>query len=388
MKKGYAAVAVMTVAVVLLIVGMMAPVATSSVDFSIFNSGWNGTSRLAVLTYQAGKFAPAFKVQSTGTDVGIEQLDLATLPLDPRADALVIIGPTKPFTSAEGIHIAAFVRQGGELLLADDFGSGNTLLEEMGSTARFSGSLMVDLAYEKQPEFSVLFDLRQDRLTTNVSTLLLNYPSSLIVNSTTTDVIAYSSIASWLDTNGNRLQEWGEPRGPFPIVARERFGFGRILLISDPSVLINGMRDKLDDGVFSDNVIGEICRTRTTVCFDESHRTFFDPISITLEFTGKITPNAKAALAAIALVTTLWISTDLVERAYAWTKGKFMAGVAVVLARLPIKLRRAKPPEKPKPMSTEELIAKAIQEHPEWRTGLLRYLVRERERHGETLKQR
>jgi hypothetical protein len=388
LRRSYAAVAVMAVAIALLIISMTAPVASSSADFSIFNSGWNGTSQLAVLTYQTGKFAPAFQVQSTGTDVTIEQADLTTIDLDPDANALVIIGPTKAFTSAEGAHVSEFVRAGGELLLADDFGTGNSLLQGIGATSRFSGDLVVDLAYDKQPEFSVLFDLRTDPLTKNVSTLLLNYPSSLSINTTTTEAVAYSSIASWLDTNGNRLQEWGEPRGPFPMIARERMGAGSILLISDPSVLINGMRDNMDNGVFGTNVIDEVCAGRTAVYFDESHRTFLDPVSITLEFTGKVSTDAKAALAAIALLLTLWISTDLVDRAVAWSRRKVGRGLTIVLALLPLKFLKQRTPERQKPLGTDELIAKAAEEHPEWRTGLVRYLLRERDRHGKLLQQK
>jgi hypothetical protein len=388
LRKGYAAVAVMAIALTLLIISMTAPVASSSADFSIFNSGWNGTSDLAVLTYEAGKFAPAFKVQSTGTDVTIEQVDLATLDLDPATDALAIIGPTKAFTSEEGAHVGDFVRAGGEILLADDFGNGNSLLQGIGATSRFGDDLVVDLAYEKLPEFSVLFDLKEDPLTVNVTTLLLNYPSSLTINETTTEVVASSSIASWQDTNGNRLQEWGEPRGPFPIVARESLGTGSIILISDPSILINGMRDKMDDGIFGANVIDELCNERTTVYFDESHRTYLDPVSITLEFTGEISDNAKAGLAAVAFFLTLWISTDLVERAYTILKRRIVQLVSWIMRLLPFRLSKPRSPVKAKPLGLEELVAKAVEEHPEWRTGLVRYLVRERERHGKTLEQK
>jgi hypothetical protein len=388
LRKGYAAVAVMAVALTLLIISMTAPVASSSADFSIFNSGWNGTSQLAVLTYEAGKFAPAFKVQSTGTDVTIEQADLATIDLDPATDALAIIGPTKTFSSEEGKHIGDFIRAGGKLLLADDFGMGNSLLQGIGVDSRFVDDLVVDLAYEKLPEFSVLFDLREDPLTVNVTTLLLNYPASLIVNETTTVVVAYSSIASWRDMNGNRLQEWGEPRGPFPIVARESVGAGSILLISDPSILINGMTDKMDDGVFGANVINELCYGRTTVYFDESHRTFLDPVSITLEFTGEISDNAKAGLAVVALVLTLWISTDLLERAYAMLRSWGGKLVSFIMRIIPFRVSKAKPAKKPEPLGFDEMVAKATEEHPEWRTGLVRYLIRERERHGKTLEQK
>jgi hypothetical protein len=39
-------------------------------------------------------------------------------------------------------------------------------------------------------------------------------------------------------------------------------------------------------------------------------------------------------------------------------------------------------------MGKEELVERIAQEHPEWKTGLVRYLLRERERHGKMLEQK
>ena len=388
LRRGYAAVAVMTVAIAMLIISMTAPVASTSTDFSIFNSGWNGTSQLAVLTYQQGKFVPTLEFRSSGTEIAVEQLDLEDIALDPQSNSLVIIGPTKDFSTAEGKYVGDFVRAGGILLLADDFGTGNSLLEGMEAKTRFSEDLVVDLAYEKQPEFSVLFDIDQDPMTNNVSTLLLNYPSSLVIDASTTTPIASSSIASWLDVNGNRQQEWGEPRGPFPMIAKESLGSGLIMLVSDPSVFINGMREYMDNSVFANNTINQVCAARESVYFDESHREFLDPISITLHYTGEVSTNVKAALAAVALFLTLWISTDLIDRLYAWIKRRTTRAKAVFLEILPERLFRRKEEKAPSKADIDETVEKLIQEHPEWRTGLLTYLVRERERHGKAVKQK
>jgi hypothetical protein len=377
----------MAIAAVLLIISMAAPVVSTSADFSIFNSGWNGTSKLAILTYKAGKFVPDFEVKSTGTEITVTQLGLSEISLDPVTSALVVIGPGKAFTSAEGRIVGDFVRNGGELLLADDFGTGNSLLIGMGATSRFSNQLVMDLAFEKQPEFSVVYDLRTDPITNNVSTLLLNYPSSLTIGGGT-EAIAFSSIASWLDTNGNRLQEWGEPRGPFAIAAREPLGAGSILLLSDPSVLINGMAAHMDNGVFGANLIDEVCNERTAVFFDESHRTFFDPIAVTMQFTGQVSNNAKAIVTFLAFILVLWIFTDVVDRTVAWTVRKTKALLNAIAKAFGLRFFRKKAPSPPQALSNEELLDKIVQEHPEWRIGLVRHLLRERERHAKMLEQK
>lgn len=388
LRRGFAAVAAMALAVTLLALTMTAPVISTTADFSIFNSGWNGTSGLAIHTYHAGKFSPTFEVESTGTEITIAQVSLSRISFEPAADALVIIGPTIAFTSSEGAIVGDFVRNGGMLLLADDFGTGNTLLAGMGSTSRFSGELVMDLAFEKQPEFSVCFDIRPDPLTSNVSTLLLNYPSSLVLNDPASSIIARSSIASWLDTSGDRLHEPGEPQGPFPILAREEMGQGTIVLLSDPSILINGMSANLDNLVFSTNLMDYISSHRSSVYFDESHRDFFDPVAVAFKFTGDLSLNAKATLVVIAFILVLWISTDLVDKTVEWMSRKLRSGFYTILGALVPRRWSRKEAVRVEQRTQEELVQMIAEKHPDWRNGLVRYLLRERERHRKMLEQK
>ncbi len=383
--KGYATVAVVAVAIALLSVSMVAPAISATEDFSIFNSGWNGTSGLAVMAYRTGKLVPTFEVESTGTEITVTQAALTTIAPDPRTGALIILGPTKEFTDAEGKLVGDFVRDGGRLVLADDFGTGNSLLSKMGAGSRFSGQLVMDLAFEKQPEFSVVFDIAPDPLMTNISTLLFNHPSSVTVNTSTTAVIARSSVASWRDVNGNRLQDPGEPMGPFPLVARERLGLGTILLLSDPSVLINGMMEYMDNDAFAENLVVEVCRERTEVYFDESHRVFFDPVSATLEFTEEISTTAKALIAATAFVLTLWIATDLVDDAVLRVARRIRTAVGLVMWALMTPFSRKRPVPEKKPLSLEETIDMVSRERPDMRLGIIRYMLREKDRHSKTL---
>ncbi len=382
LRKGFAVVAIIAVSLTLLAISLAAPVLSTSEDFSIFNSGWNGTSHLAITTYESGKFAPSFTIRSTGTDLSVEQVALDRLALVPTTDSLIIIGPKKAFAASEGKAVGDFVRGGGVLLLADDFGSANSLLEGMNASSRFSHDLVIDLAYEKQPEFSVCFDFEPDTLTTNVTTLLMNYPSSLVLNSSA-QVLARSSLASWRDTNGDRLQEWGEPRGPFPLLAKERLGSGTIILLSDPSVLINGMGKYLNNSLFGSNLMDYVCEDRSSVYFDESHRDFFDPVAVTFEFTGQVSTPVKIAIVILMFACALWISSDMIDRlvSWAWIKGKSL--VYTLLRPFSLLFSR-KVPSAP-PLDQETLVKKITEEHDDWRPGLVRYLIRESGRHRDAL---
>jgi len=375
----------MVVAVVLLSITLLTPAVSTTVDFSIFNTGWNGTSELAVSTYEAGKFAPTFVTKATGTEMQVVELGFDEIALDPTASTLVVIGPTLGFTADEGRIVGDFVRQGGVLFLADDFGSGNELLEGVGSTLRISNILVMDLAFDKKPEFSVCFDLRPDPLTRNVSSILLNYPSSIITNSASVRAIAYSSIASWQDVNGDKERNLGEPSGPFVIMAREELGNGTVIVLSDPSVLINGMAKNLNNSALDENLIAQISTGRASVFFDESHRDFFDPVAVTMRFSGSLSEEAKGVLVIAGFVLVLWMATDYLDRGISLIVQRVKIIYSAVLNILLGWRRKAPTTAAASPVQLqEEVLAK----HPDWRPGLVHYLVKEHGRHSEAALER
>jgi hypothetical protein len=49
------------------------------------------------------------------------------------------------------------------------------------------------------------------------------------------------------------------------------------------------------------------------------------------------------------------------------------------------KRKKETPPE---PANVEEMFARLSKEHPEWRVGLLRYMLRQRERHRKLLEEK
>ena len=380
-KRGYIAATALVAVIGLAILSMVAPVVSTTEDFSIFNTGWNGTSGLAISTYETGNFVPSFRVDASGTDVAIAELGFADLGLDPATDAVAVIGPSEPFTASDGKVMGDFVRGGGILLLADDFGTGDSLLAAMGAQSRISGKLVLDLSFDKRPEFPVCYDIRTDQLTTNVTTLQLNHASSVTLGATAT-AIAYTSPASWLDSDGNGEYDVGEQMGAFPVLARETLGSGTIVLLSDPSVLINGMTGYLDNARFADNLVTHLCTARSSIYFDESHRTFFDPVTVTTEITGAVPDHAKVVLVVVAAVLALWLVTDVIDRAGAWTmRGlrRFYARLLGLVTRKPVEL----PPEPQK--SVEQMVDELKKAHPDWKEGLIRYVVTERRRHGEFL---
>ncbi|UCE44929.1 MAG: DUF4350 domain-containing protein [Methanobacteriota archaeon] len=356
---------------------MVSPIVSSSADFSIFNSGWNGTSELAVSTHRAGKFSPSFELRSTGGDISLVRSGFDDIELNPTSDALAIIGPTKAFSYDEGTSVGEFVRGGGSLLIADDFGSSNELLEAMGASSRFSGRLVIDLSFDKSPEFPICFDIVPDALTANVSALQLNYASTLVLGGSA-EPLAYTSVASWLDADGDRRQEHGEPKGPFVILAREPLDSGEIILLSDPSVLTNGMREHLDNEMLSSNLVTVLTEGGLGLYIDESHRDYFDPVTVSMEITGVVSGNVKMALFTAAFILALWVATDVVDRAWIWARGEASRAYLVSISKLRQRGAKALAHEE---ASVEGIVRELSASHPDWRDGTIRYVLKEKLRH-------
>lgn len=380
-RRLYIITATITLSILILGLSLIAPLLSTSEDFSIYNTGWNGTSSLAVTVYRSGRMVPTLAVSSTDSDLTVVHLPLDTFDLDPAASSLIVVGPSKPFGEAEGKLVGDFVRSGGKLLLADDFGSGNSLLSGMNATCRFSNYLLMDLAFEKQPEFSVCFDIAKGyNVTAGVAALLMNFPSSIIAGSNTS-VLANSSVASYLDIRGDRLRNWSDPIGPFPVIAIERMGLGQILLISDPSILINGMLKHADNELFANSSMLFLGEGRTQVFFDESHRNYFDPVTISITTLGQLNDFVKGFVLAMIAIVLITLLTDYPRIA---TREIFKRAAWLWHAILNAASRKGKAPGKAKPLTDEELMAAVMERHPEWRRSMLRSILVQAEYHRKT----
>jgi hypothetical protein len=147
-------------------------------------------------------------------------------------------------------------------------------------------------------------------------------------------------------------------------------------------VLINGMREQLDNARFADNLISYISSSRTGVFFDESHRTYFDPVTVTTVFTGSVSNNWKGFILFAATFVTLWAVTDFVDRAFAWIAGSFRRAWSYISRRLGIGHREE--PARPE-VDIDALTQEVRGAHPEWREGVIRHVLKERRRHGRFL---
>ena len=197
------------------------------IDYSILNPDWNGYSKL-LITLKA-------KVVNKPLVIKVSNPE----------SAVIITIPYKKYFKSEINFLKKFVREGGELIILDDFGCGNQLLNSLGRyLIIINNSMLIDPLYNfkngKLPRI-INFNTNFPEVR-NISSIILNHASGLaIVNPRKVDVLAYSSAFSFLDTNLNNEYDLGEKKGPIPIIAKFKYGLGTVYVISDPSFLINSM---------------------------------------------------------------------------------------------------------------------------------------------------
>ena len=204
-------------------------------DYRGDNLFWNGTTNL-VSSLDA-------RLVSSSAD----------LPIDARESTLILIPSVEVDSQALG-HLRAYVESGGSVVVADDWGEGNQVLEALGIPARFSGDLLIDPFFNVgDRRFPLVADIEPSILTEGVGSIALNYATTLIGDGL--DVVASSSVFSYLDVDGDGAHDSDEPTGPFPVVALVQIGAGRVLLLSDPSALTNAMLASGDNQILIENFV-------------------------------------------------------------------------------------------------------------------------------------
>ncbi|MCK9356767.1 MAG: DUF4350 domain-containing protein, partial [Dehalococcoidia bacterium] len=172
-------------------VAMLTWLHPADADFSVAGRGWNGLRDAA------------------------DQLDAMPLAAADEYDSLaspgtLILVPAEPLAADVTERIGTFVRDGGVLVLLDDYGRGNEVLEALGAPVRFSGAPLVDPLHcdtnETMPKAVVGTTSGAGELS-----LVLNHGTWLEVEGGV-DLWASSSYFSYGDVDNNGKWDEGEPQ--------------------------------------------------------------------------------------------------------------------------------------------------------------------------------
>ncbi|MEY4575915.1 MAG: hypothetical protein RL701_618 [Pseudomonadota bacterium] len=192
------------------------PFRVSAEDLRIRDRSWNGLSELFTV---AGAEGPVEHVD----EVAVTQLT--------GDDALLVVHPT---TSLPSNELAKFMRRGGRVAVADDFGAGRRFFGTFGMSL---GEPKADLpnVLRNNVHLPIAVPLVGHTLADGVSALVTNYPQVLF-HQTLTPVFGLSGDQS-------------------AVVLSGAVGSGRLVAISDASVFINNMMQFRGNRTFARNLI-------------------------------------------------------------------------------------------------------------------------------------
>lgn len=323
------------------LVALLVAGSTSGAAFGAYNPAWDGTAEFRSLA------------DETDTDQEIIRNASAYRTTDPNGTLAVILSPESAYDGPDRSAVSQFVRAGGTVLVADDFGpNANRLLRDVGAEARFDGTPLRDeRKYENGPALPIATTAGNHSYTSGVDSLVLNHGTAIDVNGTNgtaadvnaTDatVLAHSSSYAYLDGNRNEELDDDETIASRPVVTVEQVGEGQVVAVSDPSVFINVMAERGDNSRLARNL-------------HDGH----DRIALDVSHAGSVPPVRAATLALrdsplLQLVVGGTILALLVARGG--------------LVPTDVFRRRSGRSESSSPRPDRETVVRGVQDrHPEW----------------------
>lgn len=225
--------------IVLTVAGIpMTAVAQDAGDFDPDSTEWNGLSELMAI---AREHADASVVR---------ELDASTLTPD---DAVLLLAPRDAPLADPLIQL---MREGGRVVVADDYGAGGEILRTFHIRRHDPRTDADVLRLRGNPELLVAHPAMQHPLTLGVDALVTNHPQ----------------VVDHHPEEGEAIG--GEPPSPLPPIFEIAEGDavvlagavgqephqGRLVVLSDPSVLINNMLEMRGNRRFAENLIAFVSR--------------------------------------------------------------------------------------------------------------------------------
>ncbi|MCK5252149.1 MAG: DUF4350 domain-containing protein [Thermoplasmata archaeon] len=278
--------AVMVVLLLLLVVLTIPLGQTPSSQLSVYDDSWNDLSKFRSDMEHIGFLNISVRTVSTSATALMEYNETRNM-------LYVAIGVERAYSYAEWRAIRKFISRGGTVLIADDYGHGNSILKFNGEVENpavshwgdspeshyvFSGERLADVNVDRNPQ---LVKLRVPIWEGLEYEVLLNDPSCFVVNDDwnwepwrqetlqetgPAQFIANSSGSGWIDEDKNGIRDPGEKVGEYPII----LFMNGMLMISDPSLFTNDMYDRADNRLFAHALLAKLLPAGGTVIIDES----------------------------------------------------------------------------------------------------------------------
>ncbi len=305
-----------------------------TLPFSIYNTSPNpgdGCSELAI------------ELENSGYQVNPLISSLSVINGIPGNHVLCIIGPTHYFSIIETSALIDFFMNGGSMLLVDDFGSANTILDGLAlyldswpkrmenlmlvSAVRFSQGLLLDATTNDNgvPLLPVINSFNDGgRIFSSGHHVVMNYASSIetpagagLATSSTNSWIVAGDVVKHIQQGGNPSYiaynaTRGDQPGPLPVMVEMQVANGMLILLSDPSIFINDMIDRGTNRLFAVELFTYLANQAQadTIIIDHNHLGWppASPVLYVGLMLGQITyVSANWLLAPLAPLLAIWM---------------------------------------------------------------------------------
>ena len=194
---------------------------------------------------------------------------------------LFIISPNMHYSEWDVEKIRNFLDRGNIVVIVDDFGTANDVLNGLNIPKKISNKRAHDLFYLKNSSLIVTPNIQgfDNKITMNI-------PSYITSD---TGQIKTSSIS-------NKI-----------IMDEINYSKGKIIIVSEPDIFINGMKEYNKDfwEYFLDNLNGEV------VYIDEIHHSGFDPYDIGVVYIHNEVPNGVKYLVFAIIVIGVYLLNNI-----------------------------------------------------------------------------
>lgn len=260
---------------------------STSVEMSRYNPQWNGTS----VVFDALEGRGSVMVRDPAELKGRENA------------TLLVIAPARAPTAQERAAYRGYVADGNTLVLADDFGSGNDLLEAIGASVQLDQGNLSSFSREfERSEAPLGFSLNGRPLVAGISKVVFNHPVAVSGG----DPLINTTYFSWIDIDGDGRADRSEQLNQYSVATEEAVGAGRVVVIGDASLFINAMQglSDSDNGLLVDRLIADATLVDQVL---SRTATAEGPISIFLWARG--TPSLVVVVTALSLgALALWLN--------------------------------------------------------------------------------
>ena len=294
-----------------------------TMSYSIYSEEYNGCSELKTTLIVDGGFDVHPLISSLSVVNGIN-----------RNSVLCVLGPTLDFSIIEASALLDFFESGSCLIIADDFGSGNRILDNLAlllpqylplepygftlrSTIRFDQRLLLDAGSNDggKPLLPVITEFNDGgTIFPRTNRVVMNYATGIRGFAGGFSVLASSTSNSWVtpDYITPSYVPDRDEEGPFTLVGMVNILNGTLVLVSDPSIFINDMIDRADNRRFALELFTFLARqaNTNTIIIDHNHLAW-NPLSPVLYVglvMGQITYlSTNWLLAPLAPIMAIWM---------------------------------------------------------------------------------